>query len=271
MRIATWNINGLRARVEFVLHWLRIRTPDVVALQELKLEDEKFPCEVFEAEGYQALVYGQKSWNGVAVLSRNAGEVLRRGLPGEEDFGSRALVTLVDGLVFASLYCPNGKRLDHDDYWRKLHWFDSLYAFLDQEYQAADALVLGGDFNLCPSPLDSWNEEGLRGEIFHTDEERMRFQRLVGIALAGRNRRAPLVGAAGPDEGITLQHTRRPGRAKSGIGQRHHDGPRVNGNRLQGDGLRASQRPDCQVGDCLAGCLNQRERIRDRLTRRRPW
>ena len=183
MRIATWNINGLRARVEFVLHWLRVRKPDVVALQELKLEDEKFPYEVFEAEGYQALVYGQKSWNGVAVLSRNAGEVLQRGLPGEEDFGSRALVTLVDGLVFASLYCPNGKRLDHDDYWRKLHWFDSLYAFLDQEYQVADALVLGGDFNLCPSPLDSWNEEGLRGEIFHTDAERIRFQRLVGWGL----------------------------------------------------------------------------------------
>ena len=179
MRIATWNINGLRARVEFVLHWLRSRQPDVVALQELKLEDEKFPHDVFEAEGYQALVYGQKSWNGVAVLSRNAGEVLQRGLPGEEDFGSRMLVTLVDGLVFTSLYCPNGKRTDHDDYPRKLHWFDTLRAFLEREYETGDSLVLGGDFNLCPTPLDSWNEDALRGAIFHTDEERMRFQLLL--------------------------------------------------------------------------------------------
>ena len=183
MRIATWNINGLRARVEFVLHWLRTRKPDAVALQELKLEDEKFPHEVFEAEGYQALVYGQKSWNGVAVLSRNAGEVLQRGLPGEEAFGSRALVTLVDGLVFASLYCPNGKRLEHDDYGKKLRWFDSLYGFLGREYQSSDAILLGGDFNLCPTPLDSWNEEGMRGKIFHTAEERTRFRHLLDWGL----------------------------------------------------------------------------------------
>ncbi len=155
----------------------------MVALQELKLEEEKFPYEVFEAEGYSALVYGQKSWNGVAVLSRNAGELLRRGLPGEEAFGSRVLVGLVDGLVFASLYCPNGKTLTHEDYGRKLRWFDSLAEFLDREYGAEDALMLGGDFNLCPTALDTWNEEGFRGEIFHTDDERARYQRLLDWGL----------------------------------------------------------------------------------------
>ena len=148
-----------------------------MALQELKLEAEKFPYEVFEAEGYSALVHGQKSWNGVAVLSRNAGELLHKGLPGEEAFGSRVLVSLVDGLVFASLYCPNGKTLTHEDYGRKLHWFDSLAAFLDREYGAEDALMLGGDFNLCPTALDTWNEEALRGE------ERARFRRLLDWGL----------------------------------------------------------------------------------------
>ena len=177
MRLATWNINGLRARAEFVLHWLRERKPDAVALQELKLEDAKFPHELFEAEGYQALVYGQKSWNGVAVLSRVGGEVVQRGLPGQEAFGARCLVALVGDVVFASLYCPNGKRLDHEDYPRKLAWFDSLGDYLEREFKSSDSLVLGGDFNLCPEAIDSWNEVALRGEIFHTDAERARFER----------------------------------------------------------------------------------------------
>lgn len=183
MRIATWNVNGLRARLEFVSLWLRERKPDVVALQELKLADEKFPHEHFEALGYQALVYGQKSWNGVAVLSRSGGEIVQRGLPGQDDFGSRCLVTLVDGLVFASLYCPNGKHLGHEDYARKLEWFRSLRSYLESEFADESQLVLGGDFNLCPTSLDTWNEEGFRGEIFHTEAERGLFQELLALDL----------------------------------------------------------------------------------------
>src|SRR5262249_13131609 len=109
MRIATFNVNGLRARQDFLLHWLRTREPRLVALQELKLPDEQFPHDVFEQAGYTALVHGQKSWNGVAVLARKPLETVQVGLPGQEAMGARLLCAAVEGLVFASLYCPNGK------------------------------------------------------------------------------------------------------------------------------------------------------------------
>ena len=183
MRIATWNINGLRARLPFVVHWLRERKPDVVALQELKLVEEQFPHEIFGDEGYQAFVLGQKSWNGVAVLSRRGGEVLQRGLPGQEAAGARCLAVLVEDLVVTSVYCPNGKSVGHPDFPRKLEWFDALCEHLRTRWDSGEAFVLGGDFNLCPTPLDSWNETGLRGQIFHTDEERERFQRILDWGL----------------------------------------------------------------------------------------
>ena len=116
MRVATWNVNGLRARLEFVLHWLRERSPDVVGLQELKLTDEVFPHDVFKAAGYRALTHGQKSWNGVAILSRREATLTRVGLPGGEDQGARLITAQVEDLTFTSVYCPNGKSVGHDDY-----------------------------------------------------------------------------------------------------------------------------------------------------------
>ncbi len=181
MRIATWNVNGLRSRLDFVLHWLRDRQPDVVGLQELKLTDEQFPHEVFEAEGYRAAVYGQKAWNGVAILSRDEVEVTQRGLPGEEEFGSRLITAKVAGLSFTTVYCPNGKHLGHDDYPRKLSWFDTLANHLRAAHDPSQPVVVGGDFNICPAPIDSWREAP--GEIFHTAEERQRFSALLDWGL----------------------------------------------------------------------------------------
>jgi exodeoxyribonuclease-3 len=184
MRIATWNINGLRARFDFLLHWLEAREPDIVGLQELKLEDEKFPHLELEAKGYHAVTHGQKAWNGVAILSREPAEVLQRGLPGQEDFGARLLTARLGDLIFTTVYCPNGKHLGHDDYPRKLVWFDSLAAHLDESRSASASYVLCGDFNICPAAIDSWNEEGLTGSIFHTNEERARFQTLLDGGLS---------------------------------------------------------------------------------------
>jgi exodeoxyribonuclease-3 len=138
MRIATWNINGLRARLSFVLLWLRERQPDIVGLQELKLSDEQFPHAEIEAAGYRA-----------------------------------------DGLSFTSVYCPNGKNLEHPDYPRKLAWFDALNAHLDARPDPEAPCVLCGDFNVCPEPIDSWDETRLAGDLFHTDAERARFQALL--------------------------------------------------------------------------------------------
>ena len=181
MRVATWNVNGLRARQDFLLRWLAERRPDVVALQELKLEDGRFPSAELEAVGYRALCHGQKSWNGVAILSREPAEPLQVGLPGQEALGARLLAARVGGVHAVSVYVPNGKSVGHEDFPRKLAWLECLASWLEEH--RGEPLVVGGDFNVCPTGLDSWDEERLHGRIFHTDEERARFARLLELGL----------------------------------------------------------------------------------------
>lgn len=176
MLLATWNVNGLRARLDFVMHWLRARRPDVVGLQELKLQDDQFPHVLFEAEGYRAVTHGQKSWNGVAILSRDEAVVTQKGLPGQQDFGARLITADVGGISFTTVYVPNGKNIEHDDYPRKLVWLDALAEHFNSRADHESA-VLCGDFNICPQPIDSWNEDAHKGFIFHTDAERERFAR----------------------------------------------------------------------------------------------
>lgn len=183
MRVATWNINGLNARLPFVEHWLAARSPDLVGLQEIKMVDEKFPHLAFEAAGYHAVSHGQKSWNGVAVLSREPVEVVQSGLPGQEDFGARYLHVRAPDLDFITVYCPNGKNLGHEDYPRKLAWYDTLAEHVAATVDPATPAILCGDFNICPTGLDTWDEAGHAGEIFHTDEERTRLQRLIDWGL----------------------------------------------------------------------------------------
>jgi exodeoxyribonuclease-3 len=122
MRIATWNINGLRARLDFVLIWLNERQPDIVGLQELKITDDEFPHEPFNAIGYHVQTHGQKGWNGVAVVSKNPVEIVQRGLPGQEDFGARLITAETPDLSFTTIYCPNGRDISHEDYPKKLAW-----------------------------------------------------------------------------------------------------------------------------------------------------
>ena len=183
MRIATWNVNGLRARLEFVLRWLRERGPDVVGLQELKMTDDKFPHAEFEAAGYHAVSHGQKAWNGVAILSREPATVTRAGLPGQDGFGARLITAEIDGLTFTTVYCPNGKHVDHDDFPRKLAWFDALAGHLGSDHDPARPEVFFCLFHFFYMTLDSWNEEMLGGSIFHTGEERLRHRRLLEWGL----------------------------------------------------------------------------------------
>jgi exodeoxyribonuclease-3 len=173
-------VNGLRARLDFVRHWLRSREPDVVGLQELKLSDDRFPADAFLALGYRSLCHGQKSWNGVAILAKEEPVLTARGLPGQEELGARLITAEVSGLSFTTVYVPNGKTLEHEDYPRKLAWIDALIAHFEA---ASGPRLLCGDFNLCPKPLDSWNEAKLAGRIFHTDDERSRFERLLATGL----------------------------------------------------------------------------------------
>lgn len=183
MRLATWNINGLRARFDYLCHWLDARQPDVVGLQELKLEDEKFPHAELEAVGYTAVTHGQKAWNGVAILSKEPMTVEQRGLPGQDDFGARLITSTVSDISFTTVYCPNGKHLGHDDFPRKLAWFESLVAHLDEAHDPERPTILCGDFNICPEALDSFDEAGRKGSIFHTDEERKRYKRLLAWGM----------------------------------------------------------------------------------------
>ncbi len=177
-------MNGLRARLEYVLHWLRDRQPDLVGLQEIKMLDEQFPLPVFEAEGYRALTHGQKAWNGVAILSKHPAAVRQVGLPGQEDFGARLLTADVEGLSFTTVYVPNGKAIEHPDFERKLAWLDGLAGHLAERHDPSVPMVLCGDFNVVPAPIDTWDEERLGGTIFHTESERGRFAYLLQWGLA---------------------------------------------------------------------------------------
>nr|VFJ44162.1 MAG: Exodeoxyribonuclease III [Candidatus Kentron sp. DK] len=183
MRVATWNINGLRARLAYLLDWLADRQPDLVGLQELKMTDEAFPAQAFEELGYRVLTHGQKAWNGVAILSRRPVEATCIGLPGQEAMGARLLGATAGPLSFTTVYVPNGKDLAHEDFARKLHWLDDLARYLEGLISRQPLAIVCGDLNLCPGPLDSWGGEAFDGRIFHTGEERVRFQRLRALGL----------------------------------------------------------------------------------------
>ena len=181
MRIATWNINGLRARKEFLRNWLTERQPDLVGLQELKIQEEDFPYDFFKGLGYDSFVYGQKSWNGVAVLSKTNGKLVKKGLEGQEHVGARLITIEVDELQFTTCYCPNGKNIEHPDYNAKLSWYDGLISmFKNNEHRHQ---ILCGDFNIVTRPTDSWRGDQATGEIFHTLEERLRMSQLIDTGL----------------------------------------------------------------------------------------
>lgn len=198
MIIATWNINGLQARLGFLRHWLRARAPDLVLLQELKLSADRFPHAELKEAGYQAVVHGQKSWNGVAILARTAaGGALRpvtHGLPGLERQGARLVGAELaapgfDPLACISVYVPNGRSVGHPEFAHKLTFLDGMTEFLRPPAARARNLLVGGDFNLCPGPLDTWDEAAWEGKIFHTAEERERFTALTALGLTDLYRR----------------------------------------------------------------------------------
>lgn len=190
MRVATWNINGMKARREYLTHWLRDARPDVVGLQETKIPDEQFPVDAFEDIGYRCAFHGQKGWNGVAILTRAPADTTQVGLPGQAEAGARLISVAVGGLSFITVYIPNGKTLEHEDFKGKLAWLDSLAEHVAERHQAGDSVVLCGDFNVVPAAIDSWNETALGDGIFHTEAERNRIQKLLdwGFVDVYRNR-----------------------------------------------------------------------------------
>lgn len=183
MRIATWNVNSLNARLDYLLDFLATRAPDVLCVQELKLADDAFPWVDVEAAGYHAVVHGQKSWNGVAVLAKSQPKLLEAGLPGQAGAGARVVTAEVDGLSVTSVYVPNGKEVGHADFPMKIAWLAALADYAEALTRGDLPVVVGGDFNLCPGDLDSWDPAGFAGHIFHTDAERGAYRRLLDAGL----------------------------------------------------------------------------------------
>ena len=174
MKLATWNVNSIRSRLERVVRWLERERPDALCLQELKCTEEQFPELEIRATGYRAAVYGQKTYNGVAILSKATPENVVRGFgdDDEEDDHARLVSAEIDGVRVISAYFPNGKRVGSKSWHYKLAWMRRLRRFLDRTATPAEPLVLAGDFNVAPDDRDVANPDKWRPSVLCHEEAR---------------------------------------------------------------------------------------------------
>jgi exodeoxyribonuclease III len=188
MRITTWNVNSLTARLQHVLDWTAANPVNVLCLQELKLTDDKFPLMELQAAGYgHCAVFGQKTYNGVAILSRTPVRDVVKNIVGFEDEHSRVVAATVDSphgeVRVVNGYFVNGQAPGTDKFAYKMNWLRGLHAYLRDEMARHPRLVLLGDFNIAPEDRDSFDPEGLRETIHHTTEERDHFRALLGLGM----------------------------------------------------------------------------------------
>jgi len=187
MKIATWNVNSIRARHDRALAWLDKHRPDVRCLQELKVIDDVFPVEAMAEAGYHAAVHGQKTYNGVAILSRSEPADVQRGLDDDvDDPQARLIAAEIEGVHVLSAYVPNGQEVGSDKWAYKLAWFERLGAYLDRRFSPTDAVVLCGDLNVAPDDTDVANPEPWADSVLcHPDArdalERVRAWGLVDV------------------------------------------------------------------------------------------
>ena len=183
MKIATWNVNSLKVRLPHVLEWLAQNQPDVLCLQETKQEDVNFPMAVLNAAGYQTTFSGQKTYNGVAILSLAPQENIQVGIPEFEDQQKRVLAVTVQGVRVVNVYIPNGQSLDSDKYQYKLRWLQALTAWLEAEVKAHPQLILLGDYNIAPEDRDVHDPAAWVGQVLVSGPERAAFQGLIRLGL----------------------------------------------------------------------------------------
>ena len=182
-KIASWNVNSLNVRLPQVLAWLAAEQPDVLALQETKLVDEKFPCAEIEAAGYQAVFAGQKTYNGVALLTRRPVQDIVTGIPGFDDAQRRVLAATCNGMRVINLYVPNGESVESDKYRYKLNWLVALTAWIQQELATHPRLVVLGDFNIAPDARDVHDPARWEGRVLCSEPERAAFRQLLAAGL----------------------------------------------------------------------------------------
>lgn len=221
MRIATYNINGVQARLPRLLEWLEATRPDIACLQEVKSQTESFPAAPIEALGYHVLVHGQKGFNGVAILSREPAVERRRALPAgdwaEEDVQSRYIEAEVGGLVVASIYLPNGNPQPGPKFDYKLGWFERLRGHARELLAEERAVVLAGDYNVCPTDEDVFSLSAMKDDALVQPESRAAFRRLLSDgwtdAIRARYPAGPVytfwdyqAGAWQHDHGLRIDH-----------------------------------------------------------------
>ena len=183
MRIATWNVNSLKVRLPHVLDWLCTEKPDVLALQETKLTDENFPAMELEAAGYQSVASGQKTYNGVALLSKHPIEDVLRDLPTLDDPQRRILVGTVNDTRVVNLYVVNGQEVGSEKYRYKLDWLEKVTRFIADELSRHPRVVVLGDFNIAPDDRDVHDPESWHEKILCSTPERQALNNMVSLGL----------------------------------------------------------------------------------------
>lgn len=184
MKIASWNVNSLNVRLPHVLEWLKLFQPDVLVLQETKQDNSKFLQDDIEAAGYHVVFDGQKTYNGVAILSKTEIQDVQKGIPGFADEQKRALAATINGVRVIDLYVVNGQSVDSEKYDYKLRWFEAMHQWVQDELTRHPKLVVLGDFNIAPDERDVhdplvWNEDS----ILTSTQERSALKRLMTLGL----------------------------------------------------------------------------------------
>lgn len=173
MKIATWNVNSILARLPHVIRWIDVEQPEVLCIQETKCTDDKFPFDAFHERGFNCIAFGQQSYNGVAILTRSQCEPVQRGYPDDlEGSQPRLLGTTVDGIQIVNVYVPNGQIVGSDKYAFKLQWLKRLRSFFDEHYDSNSPVLLCGDFNVAPEERDVHEPRLWQGRILFSEPER---------------------------------------------------------------------------------------------------
>jgi exodeoxyribonuclease-3 len=180
MKIASWNVNSIRVRLPHVLEWIDSQQPDILGLQELKLPTESFPTAEFEAIGYRSAVFGQKTYNGVALLSRAKPADVACGMPNFPDEQRRVIAATYGDVRIVNVYIPNGQTVGSDKYEYKLSWLDALREYLAEERKRYSSLAVMGDFNIAPEDRDVHDPDEWRDRVLCSNKERERLQALFG-------------------------------------------------------------------------------------------
>lgn len=183
MKIATWNVNSLNVRLPHVLGWLEQQAPDVLCLQETKLTDDKFPQAAIEAAGYQVIFAGQKTYNGVAILSRHNMTDVITGFPGFNDPQRRILGATINGVRVLNLYVPNGSSVGSDKYAYKLDWLAHLDDFVETEIEQYEKFVIVGDFNIAPADIDVHDPAAWQDEVLCSVKERAALEAVLDYGM----------------------------------------------------------------------------------------